>query len=229
MNKLIKLIILIILSLSVYFVYQNTKNNNIKILTLGDSLSLGINSYGIKEYGYINIYKDYLKSKNKKVEVIDKYSNKDLSIKELLQLVNSNSSIKRDLLESHVLFINVGYNDLLYKLSIEENLQNSNFNKIIKELESEFNDLIKEIRKYYKNKIIVIGYYESNKDDYYINKGIRNLNNIYKNNIEIEYIDTYNLLKDKNKYFSNPNSYYPNNSGYQCIANKIINETLAKK
>lgn len=229
MNKLIKLIILIILSLSVYFVYQNTKYNNIKILTLGDNLSLGIDSYGIKEYGYINIYKDYLETKNKKVEVIDNYSKPDLSIKELLQEIKSNASIKRDLLEAHILFINIGYNDLLYKLSIEENIQESKFNRINIEIENEFNNLIKEIRKYYKNKIIVIGYYESNKDDYYINKGIRNLNNIYIKNIEIKYIDTYNLLKNKSKYFSNPNSYYPNIKGYQCIADKIINETLAKK
>ena len=228
MSKLTKLIILILLSLSVYFIYNYTNNTTIKILTLGDSLSLGKDSLGAKNYGYMNIYRDYLISKNKKVELIDKYLKEDLSIKELLQEVKTNSSLKRDLLESHQLFINVGYNDLIYKISLEEDLKQSSFNKINKDISREFNNLIKEIRKYYKNNIVVIGYFESNKDDYYINKGIRNLNNIYKNNTEIYYIDTYNILKNRKKYFSNPDSYYPNINGYQCIANKIINETLAK-
>ena len=58
MKKTTKLLILIILSLSVYFIYQNTKSNNIKILNIGDKLSQGINSYGIKEYGFIDHYKD---------------------------------------------------------------------------------------------------------------------------------------------------------------------------
>ena len=39
---------------------------------------------------------------------------------------------------------------------------------------------------------------------------------------EITYIDTYKLLSNKEKYFSNPNSYYPNKLGYQKIFQEII-------
>ena len=63
MKRVIKLSILILISLSVYFIYQETNHKNIKILVLGDSLSLGINSYGIKEYGDVDYYKDYLVKK----------------------------------------------------------------------------------------------------------------------------------------------------------------------
>ena len=73
MKKIIKLIILIIISFSVYFIYKNTEGKNLIILNIGDSLAVGINSYGIKEYGYIDYYKDYL-NKTKNVTIINDYS-----------------------------------------------------------------------------------------------------------------------------------------------------------
>ena len=62
MNRKTKLLILILLSLSVYFIYKNNNHKEIKITSLGDGLSLGINSYGVKEYGYLDYCKDFFKS-----------------------------------------------------------------------------------------------------------------------------------------------------------------------
>ena len=218
MSRPIKLLILIILSLSVYFIYQNTKETNIQILSLGDGLSKGINSYTIVEYSHLNYYKDYLISKNIEVRLIDNYSDEDLTIHELLELVKNNNYLKRDLMESHLLFITVGYNDLLYKLSLEEDISIPKLNKIIDEIKKEYKELLTEINKYYKNKIIIVGYPKSNKDDYYLNLGIRKLNRVLNTNT---FIDTYNLLNDRDKYFSNPNSYYPNRLGYERIFEEI--------
>ena len=131
-------LILIILSLSVYFIYQNTKESNIKILSLGDGLSLGINSYTMKDYSYINYYKDYLLSENKKVTVIDDYSKQDLTIHELRELIKNNNTLKRDLRESDMLFLTVGYNDLLYKMSLEEEISISKINSIINDISIEY-------------------------------------------------------------------------------------------
>ena len=225
MNRTTKLIILMLLSLSVYFIYQKTNKSIIKITNIGDSLSLGIDSYGIKKYSYIDYYKEYLSNKNYKVQLINKYSKKDLSIKEIKEQIKTNQEIKKDLSESHIIFITVGYNDLLYKLSLEENINQNKLTRIIDEIEKDYNEMIKEIRTYYKNDIYIIGYYKSNKEDYYINKGIRSLNNIIKNNVEVKYIDTYYLLNDQ-KYFSNPNSYYPNYKAYKEISKKIIAKTI---
>ena len=224
MSRPIKLLILIILSLSVYFIYQNTKESNIQILSLGDGLSKGINSYTIVSYSHLNYYKDYLISKNIEVNVIDNYSDEDLTIHELLDLVRNNNYLKRDLMESHLLFITIGYNDLLYKLSLEEDISMPKLNRIIDEINSEYKELLIEIKKYYKNEIIIVGYPKSNKDDYYLNLGIRKLNRILNTNT---FIDTYNLLNDKNKYFSNPNSFYPNRQGYERIYEEI-KKTLDK-
>lgn len=229
MKKVIKLIILIIISSSVYFIYQQTNNSIINVTNIGDSLSLGINSYGIKEYGYIDYYKDYLIKENQKVNVINTYAKKDLSIASLLEQIKNTPKIKKDLTESNLLILTVGYNDLTYKLSIEDNLSNSKFEKIITNITNDYNDLIKEVRKYYKKEIISVGYYKSNKDDYFLNKGIRELNKNISLNEETTYIDTYTLLSNREKYFSNPHINYPNRLGYQAISMKIIRKTLEKE
>ena len=165
MNRPIKLLILIVMSLSVYFIYQNTKESNIQILSLGDGLSKGINSYTISEYSHLNYYEDYLKKQNKKVNLITKYSKKDLTIHELLELIKNNNNLKRDLSEAHILFLTVGYNDLQYKISLEENIDIKKINMIIDDISKEYKELLKEIKKYYRNKIIVIGYPKTNKED----------------------------------------------------------------
>lgn len=228
MKKLIKLVVLIIISFSVYFIYQDTKNKNITIINIGDSLALGINSYGMKEYGYIDYYKDYL-IKDTKVKIIKKYSEKDLSINKMLNQIQTNSIIKRDLLDTNQIIMVLGYNDLKYQISIQDNITKNKMNNIIKNIEKDYLRLIKEIRKYYKKDILVIGYYSSNKEDYYLNYGLRELNKVLKENKEITFIDIENLRQNSTKYFSNPNSYYPNQYGYKEIANRIITKTLEKK
>ena len=112
MKKIIKLLILIILSLSVYFIYQQTKNKTITIMAIGDGLSLGINSYGIEEYSYLNYYKDYLEEEN--IILSNNYSKKDLTIKETIETITNKASIKRDLREADKLFLNIGDNDLIF-------------------------------------------------------------------------------------------------------------------
>ena len=187
MNRPIKLLILIILSLSVYFIYNYT-NKTIKVLILGDNkLTFSSNS----------------------VIINNKFAINNISTKHLLEKIKLERNIKRDLLESHYLVLRVGYNDLIYDLSLENDINNHHFNKITTSIEKDYNNLIKEIRKYNKNKIIVVGYPRSNKEDYYTNIGIKKLNKILKNNKEVTYIDTY----------------YHSNKG---LEDKIINEILAK-
>ena len=216
MSKKIKLLILIIMSMSVYFIYNNTKDKTINIISLGDSHAEGITSYGIKDYSYDDYLKLFLKD-HKINTNLEKYSSKDMTIDKMLFIIKNTNKIKKDLRDSHILIINLGYNDLLYKLISREKLDNS-----IYEINRDYNNLIKEIRKYYHNQIIVIGYSTNNIEDYYQVKGITMLNNVLKSNEEITYIDTVSLLKDNKRYFSNPNSNYPSNLAYIEISKKII-------
>ena len=218
--KKIKLLILLLLSLSVYFIHQKTKDTKETILVLGDYLSEGIDSYHSHTYTYIDYYKEY--SNKQKVKIIN-YSKKDLSLKELLNNLKMTPSLKKDLREANTLLLNLGYSDLVFKLSLEEN---KNLEKIIEEIDSIYKELIQEIRKYYKERIMVIGYPSSYKEDYYLNQGIKELNKVLRKELlptDI-FINTYELLKEKEKYFSNPNSNYPNSLAYQIIGKEIINK-----
>lgn len=228
MKKLLKLLFLIFIILSVFFIYIKTKDSKYTILSLGDNLSLGIDSYGIKGPSYIDFYKNYILKKKETVIKNDQYSRKDLTINALLQELKENNNLKKDLSSANILILTVGYNDLIYKINLNENINSDILKKEVQEIQKDYLNLLKEIRKYYKNKIVVIGYFASNKTDYYINIGIKELNKTLQSAKNITYIDTYDLLKPKRKYFSNKNSYYPNLQGYLRISKKIIIKTLEK-
>lgn len=228
MKKLLKLLLLIVVCSSVFYIYQNTKNSKYNIVNIGDELSISINSYGIKDYSPISYYKNELLKTHKKVNINNKYSEYENSILLMLEKIKNDNYLKKILSSSNQVIITLGYNDLIYKLNVSDELNSSKFYKIIKEIELNYNNLIKEIRKYTQKEIIVILYPDTYKEDYYLKKGIVYLNQLLKNNKEITYIDTYDLLNDRKKYFSNPYSYYPNRYGYIEISREIIRKTLEK-
>ena len=228
MNRLKKLLILLILSTSVFFIYNHTKNTKYVITNIGDQLSLGINSYGIKTPSYVDYYKDYLLDTKNEVIINNTYSNKKQSISNILTLIKTTPNMKRYLYDSNLVIITLGYNDIIYNILTEENITENKYNSIMKNIIQEYEELIKEIKKYYHEQIIVVGYYDYNKENIYINKGIKELNNYLQNNKEITYINTKKLLKNKSKYFDNPSSYYPNQEAYYLISKKIIEKTLEK-
>ena len=228
MKKLLKLLLLIVVCSSVFYIYQNTKNSKYNIVNIGDELSISINSYGIKDYSPVSYYKNELLKTHKKVNINNKYSEYENSILLMLEKIKNDNYLKKILSSSNQVIITLGYNDLIYKLNVSDELNSSKFYKIIKEIELNYNNLIKEIRKYTQKEIIVILYPDTYKEDYYLKKGIVYLNQLLKNNKEITYIDTYDLLNDRKKYFSNPYSYYPNRYGYIEISREIIRKTLEK-
>ena len=195
MNRLLKLCFLIIISLSVFFIYKDTKNSSYRVTILGDRESLGINSYGIKEYSYIDYLKEYLEEKKDKVTINKDYLEKDNSIKEVLSKLKDTPNLKRVLYDTNLLVISLGYNDYLYSLSLEEEITNSKLNQILLEIDNNYNELIDEIRKYYHNKIVVVGTLPKTNTIKEI--GTKEINKILKNNPEIIYIDTEELLKNR--------------------------------
>lgn len=224
MNKFIKLISLIIISLSVYIIYNKTNNSCYKITNIGDKLSLGVDNNSV-EKGYIDFYKEYIKREKKEVIIDNSYSNKNQTLNNTLLLIKNNSEIKRKIIDSNLIIITLGYNDLMYSINTEEKNDTVTMKRIFKEINNNYNMLINEITKYYHKDILVIGYYKNYNDDH-INKGIVELNKILEKNKNVYYIDTYNTLNNREKYFNNPNSYYPNRRGHFEITKKIISKTL---
>lgn len=222
MKKILKILLLIVVCSSVFYIYQKTKNNTYNIINIGDELSISINSYGIKEYSPAGLYRNELSKTHKKININNEYSDYENSIRLMLETLKNNNSIKKDLSSTNLVILTLGYNDLIYKLNVNEDLNSSKLNRIIKEIEKDYNELIKEIRRYTHNRILVILYPDTYKNDYYLKKGIVYLNELLKNNKEVIYIDSYDLLSDRQKYFSNPYSYYPNRDGYIEISREII-------
>ncbi len=187
MNKIIKLIILILLSLSVFYIYNDTKKSNRKILVLGDFLSKQNNNY-------LDYFNQIQLSNNRKITINKKYIQEDLTIHETLLLLKQ-PSLKKDLLESHFLIINLGLNDYLYKITLKEKHITSN--NPLEEEQIELTKLLKEIKKYYKNTILVIGYpkTENKIDNIYRDR----VNTILKEK-EIIYLDTYHLIDNSLSY-----------------------------
>ena len=217
MNRIQKLFTLMILSSSVFFIYQKNHSNVSKIVNIGDALSQGKNSFGVIEYGYIDYYKDYL-SKTKKVVLNNDYSNQNLSLYEFQYLLKTSSSLKKTIRESNQVFLTLGYNDLLYQISINNN------NQIKKNLVKMYQETIKEIKKYTPNKPIVIGYYIAPSCSDEVKEGLQYINQSLSQDKRIIFIDTGRIIQS-NKYFSNPNSYYINRLGYYAIYKEILKKT----
>lgn len=236
-SKTIKLIVLIILSLSVFFIYNLTNYNNISYTVIGDGLSCGIDSYGIKGHGYSDYIKDYLKNNKKLQNYSKEYTKEGITIEMLYNDIISNQKMLQNNTKQNItnilsntdyLTITIGLNDLLYKIQLLDQQTEENLNVIIKEIETDFNNLIKTIRTIYKKDIYIVGYYDFDIKNEFYKKAIRKLNNIYINNKDVIYISTYILSENKSVFFSNPQSYYPNYKGYQLISTKIIDK-ISKK
>ena len=198
-------------------------------MSIGDSFSLGITSYGVTEDSYLDDMKDQLSKTKTKIELNTTYNQKDQNIKNSMMLLKQTPNIKKSLYDADLLILSIGYNDVLYALTLEENPSQIKIQKIMAQIESNYNELINEIRKYYHESIIVIGYIEDDRYDSYKQNCIKQLNQILKSNQEVIYINTNELLKKRKKYYSNPQSNYPNSLGYKRIANKIIQKTLENK
>lgn len=235
LSRKIKFLILLLMSSSIFFIYKQTNFNNITYTNIGDSLSIGIDSYGSKTYSYSDYVKNYLKEKKKLKDYYNEYSTREMSIEKLhytlltnkkVNINNTNKNIKDILHETDYLTISVGINDILEKVEDPSNL--SNINKKMKEIEKSFNSLIKELRKIYNRDIYIIGYYKQSINNQDYSKCIEKLNNIYKKNKDVIYISTDIISENKSIFISNPSNYFPNYKGYQAISSKIIDK-ISKK
>lgn len=229
-KKHYKLIITIIVILLIFLIFKLNNKNNQNYTSLGDGYSLGKNSYGQIDYGYSDYFKDYLSTNNYLNRYIKSFSVETMTINSLIDNISINKKIvlnnkeynlKQTLRESTILTLSIGLNDLIYQMSLSEELTDSTIDKIISNIKKDYKKLIREIKKYYQYDIYIVGYYSVNTNNY-LNKGIRKLNNIYRNDKEVIYIDTYTLFESNKSYRSRSQSIYPNNKGYEAISRQIV-------
>lgn len=235
MKKLIKLFILIIISLSVYFIYNLKDTSTIIYTSLGDGFADGINSYGDKNYGYSNYISDNLKKEESLNRSYLNFTSKDMTINDLRSLIllnihdNNQNNIRQVLRETDLLTISVGINDLIYKMNVENITTNHQKEKIITEIVDNLDITLQELQKYYQKNIYLIGYYNFYPQNSVERKMLESLNSklkeySMKNNLI--FVDNSNMDKSLFLYLDNPNSIYPNIDGYKKISYNIWSKML---
>jgi len=220
-----KFLLLIVIFSSVLIIYKNNNKNDICYTSLGDGFAKGIDSYGQEDYGYSDYLKDYLKEANRLNVYSKDFTDKEYMINTLYADIimdkKGKTNIKQTLRESKIVTLSIGLNDLLYKLSVTENINQYKLEKIISDIDKSLDVLLEEINKYYKGKIYIIAYYYKKTDNYYLTEGVKKLNELYKNKKNIIYISSEKVENNYQKYFLNPSSLYPNREGYMEIYKEI--------
>lgn len=224
MKKLIVLFSVIFLT---FIIYKVNANNLIDYMSIGDSLDLGINSYGNNTYSYHDYLKNYLDNNNLLHKTSFYYSKNNYKIEELLNDIKNNKeiiyndktyNIKKELREADLITIFIGMDELINK--IESNITSSDIDTLINNMDS----LVSTIKKISSSNIVLIGYYNPYLDNLKISKIFSYINDRYKelaSKYKINYIDILNLNSNK-EYLPNYKDYHLNSKGYLKLASKII-------
>jgi len=152
-----KVFLILILFISCYFIYNYTINEKVFYLTIGDSLSEGVNEYGIISYGYNDYVKDYLIANNKLEEFNKVFTDKDYRIRDIINMLSynekkENNSLNRLIKKADIITISLGMNELYYKLEKSK----KNIYTYIDNMLNDYGKILNYINKFHHNKVSVL-------------------------------------------------------------------------
>ena len=226
MKKYIKYVVLVVLLLLVFGIYTIFKTDQLNYIALGDSLAEGMNPYGELGYSYTDYLADYLKKKNMLSFYTKEYASSGYTTFDLMQEIEMNSTLKKDLRESDLVTVDIGANDLLQQFTFDsiDVQQIKKLKEQVAEIFPKIDECMKNIRKYAKEDIVVIGFLfnlNGNDLDYlfaYIDSEYQKICKKY----QCSYVSIYQLFKNNSSYLPNPNDIHPNLEGYHAISQEII-------
>lgn len=244
MKKYFKIIVFVLALLIVNFIYSLFLNQNSKYIyiPLGDSIAEGMTPYHVVDYGYTDYIADYLKKENKLSFYTKKFTKSGYTINDVKNDINDNKAIMLDnkkyylkevLRESDIVTITIGANDLMKGMSIDDIpvklLNIKEIKQDIDKISIELKDLLILVEKYAKNQIIVTGYFNPLPNIIKYKEQIDELVKYYNNLVEdicdelnIKYVDIFNILEKNKDVFSNPLDIHPNKKGYEFISKEIM-------
>ena len=244
MKKYIKLIVFILALLIVYITYSFYPKEDRKLIyiALGDSIAEGMTPNHSIEYGYPDYIADYLKDDDHLSFYTKKYAKSGYKIDNLKIDIEQNKTIEVDgkkyhlkeiLRESDIVTITIGANDFISDVSINNiSSKLSSTKKAKKEIDNitkNYRELLELVKKYAKNKIIVTGYFNPlpslTNSKGKIDEIVKYSNNLVEelcDELDIIYVDVFDVLDQNPSSFSNNLDIHPNKNGYQLIAKEII-------
>ena len=209
-----KIILVLFLFLSCYFIYNITEDKSLSCLVIGDTIA--DNPY-LKKNKIINKYNNY-------------YINQDYRIIDLINTIKYNEEIKindkpisihRLLKNSDILIISIGMNDIYYKINDDTKNIYTYMNDMVNNMEI----LLEEINKYNYKQVFILGYYNiTNKHQdlfTYLNYKIKKVVDKYN----YTHIEADSIIKNNPNFLKNNQNYYLNEAGYNEFS-KIIVENL---
>lgn len=218
-----KVILILILFLSCYFIYNKTKDDKLYYLAIGDFLSKGIDKNGTIVYGY----NDYIKINLEKNKILKGYNNtftnSDYRIIDIIKILEYNEkkesiSLNYIIKKADIISISLGMNELNYKL----NKDTKNIYTYIDLMINNYDKILSYINSFHHKKVFILGYYNifDNYDDIfnYANYKLEELCNEYN----YTYIDLSKIFNNNPIYFNSENNLIPNEKGYEKISQIII-------
>ena len=219
-----KVFLILTLFLSCYFIYTKTEGNKKNYLVIGDSLSKGINEYGVVSYGYSDFIKDYLENKKILKNYNKTYTDVNYKVSDIVKILEyneskNNISLNRLIKEADIITISLGIDEIYYKI----NKNNQNIYTYIDNMISDYNKILDYISKFHHDKVYILGYYNTTKNNIdifnYANYKLEVLTKKYN----YTYIDLAKILDNNPTYISQiNNNYMPNIRGYQKISQIIV-------
>lgn len=220
MKRKQKLILLCLISaLLSFLIYFYTKSDELTLVSLGDSLSLGMTPYDIEGLSFNDYLEHNLKEIHKLKKYIPSFSKNNQTIKDLIYEIKENKQIifkkepieiKRAINEADILTIAIGTDELSNKKITRQ---------VKEEFKENFTELLNLIANLNYHKVIILGIYNTkNKDILTTN----NLNAIIRDitlSHKFLFLDINTILQDKNIYFTE--TYYLNYKGHQKIYTEI--------
>ena len=116
-----KIILVLIIFIACYFIYNLTIDKKVSYLTLGDILSKGTNEYGVSNNGYSNYIRDYLKDKGMLKEYNNTFTSNDYRILDIIRILSYNEkkdnySLNRLIKESDIITVSLGMSEIYNKI-----------------------------------------------------------------------------------------------------------------
>ncbi len=211
MRRLYKIILILFIStILTIFIYYNTLNKEINLLSLGDGVASGMTPSNLNGTSYNDIL-----SKNVKNYNLD-FAKPNYRVIDLLNDIKNNTKINNNYIEqlihsSNIITISIGMDEL----SNIDNLNTTYINTFL----NNYDNLLYILRKLNNKEIILLSLYKYKyiKDSYIIliNSKLKE----YSQKYNIKFIDINLILSTT--HFPKENSYYFNYNAHLLISNKI--------